>query len=108
MDFSEQKLIMTIKEVRVSAKKKYWSKRKRYGWGWIPVTWQDRSVLGVWLVFFLGATLIIDESSPNTAWVFFSLILLSLIPLTIIFYKTGPSPKWRWGKKDSDDPNLDW
>ena len=88
--------------------KKYWSKRKRYGWGWTPVTWQGWTLIGIWLVFVLGATLIIDESSPSTVWVFLSLVFLSLIPLIIISHKTGPKPKWRWGKKQDDDPDLDW
>ena len=89
-------------------KKMYWSKRKRYGYGWTPVTWQGWTTVGIWLVFVLGATLIIDESSPNTGWVFVSLVFLSTIPLIIISYKTGPKPKWRWGKKPGDDPDLDW
>lgn len=89
-------------------KKKYWSKRKRYGYGWTPVTWQGWTVVGIWLIFVLAGTLYVDESQPSSVWIYFSSVFLSVIPLVLIIYKTGPKPKWRWGKKPSDDPDLDW
>ncbi len=98
---------MTMKESYL-VKNKYWSKRKRYGWGWTPVTWQGWTAVGVWAVFILGGMSYVNESSPSSVWIYISSVFLSIIPLFLIFYKTGPSPRWRWGKKPGDDPELDW
>lgn len=78
-----------------------WFKRKLYGWGWTPVTWQGWLVtlLYVGLVFLFSLT--IDETSP-TREVFFTFVLPTLL-LTVSFlriaYKKGETPKWQWGSK---------
>ncbi len=80
--------------------KKLWFKRKRYGWGWYPATWQG------WLITFsyvlsvivLGTT-IKKNSSPVNIFLTFP---LPLIILTICFikiaYARGEKPRWQWGK----------
>ena len=78
---------------------KYWFKRKLFGWGWTPATWQG------WLItlMYVGAILFfaftIDEASPREEITF--TFLLPLLFLTILFirilYKTGEKPKWSWG-----------
>lgn len=77
----------------------YWFKRKLFGWGWTPATWQG------WLVtlFFIAAVvtfaLTIDESSSLKEVTFtFLLPLVLLMGVFIrIAYKTGEKPKWQWG-----------
>lgn len=86
----------------------YWFKRKLYGWGWTPVTWQGWAVIGLWLaaVFLLAFTL--DEHSPPQEVVFtFLLPLLFLTALLIrICYKKGEKPRWQWGlDTDVNDRN---
>ncbi len=93
--------------------KNYWSKRKRYGYGWTPVTWQGWSVLGVWFAFVaISGFLVLNDVDSSTesaqATIFTILVFGSSIPMVLVFYKTGPKPKWRWGKKNDDDPDLDW
>ena len=68
---------------------------------------------GVWAIFIIAVSLMLfsdssgfDESEQIK--IFLSLVVLGTIPMILIFYATGPKPKWRWGKKQDDDPNLDW
>jgi hypothetical protein len=81
--------------------KHFWFKRKLYGWGWAPVTWQG------WLITFLYVGLVavcsltIDKSSSNSEKAFrFGLPTLFL---TVAFIRTaylkGEKPKWQWGRK---------
>lgn len=93
--------------------KKYWSKRRRYGYGWTPTTWQGWTVIGVWLTFVFVGSLYYSKAASDSndgefTLIYISLVLLSTIPLILISYKTGPKPRWRWGKSDDDDPDLDW
>jgi uncharacterized membrane protein YhaH (DUF805 family) len=75
--------------------KGYWFKRKLYGWGWVPVKWQG------WLI-----TLIFIAIVTYTAIAFlikgklieyFVSLIISMIILICIAYKTGEKPKWSWG-----------
>src|SRR5579862_5966269 len=84
--------------------KKYWFRRKRYGWGWFPVTWQG------WIVT-LGFVLCIVATSigfgtkthpERLVWFFVSLVI-ALIAFITICYKTGEPLKWQWGEKGIDD-----
>lgn len=93
--------------------KNYWSKRKRYGFGWTPTTWQGWTVLGVWLAFVFIATLYFsklsnDSNDGELALIYMGLVFLSTVPMILVFWMTGPKPKWRWGKSKDDDPDLDW
>lgn len=81
----------------------YWFKRKIYGWGWVPATWQG------WLVTFiyvaLIALLIISKEeaipgNPNSGsnFLVFGLPFIVLTALLIfICYKKGEKPRWQWG-----------
>lgn len=91
---------------------KYWFKRRRYGWGWVPVTWQGWTALLVFiLALFIGA-LTVENTSPQeearTAKYYLLLVGASVLALIAICYKNGPKPRWRWGKKDTDNPDEDF
>ena len=81
--------------------KKLWFKRKTYGWGWYPATWQGWliTLAYIFLVVMFGSTI---ESNPSVNDLIFT-FLLPLTLLTIVFirivYATGEKPKWQWGKK---------
>lgn len=91
---------------------KYTMKRKRYGWGWIPVTWQG------WVFIFaqvgiivIAATLLPHKPAhPSTDQLlrFFGIFGLAFLNLIIFSLETSPRPKWRWGKKSSDNPDEDF
>jgi hypothetical protein len=78
----------------------YWFKRKIYGWGWAPVTWQGWLVtLG--FVALLAAELIrIDSNShsvSDTLYGFTPEVILFAAIFTAILYAKGEPPKWQWG-----------
>lgn len=89
----------------MAAKKNYWFKAKRYGWGWgLPDTWQGWVSFGMFFIVWLGAlTLLVptnDGSVPTGDVVTFIVVMvLDVAGLVYVSFKHGEPPKWRWGKK---------
>jgi uncharacterized membrane protein YhaH (DUF805 family) len=79
--------------------KKIWFKRKLYGWGWTPSTWQGWLVILVWAIFFGVAMLNIDHEWLKN----YLFITLSTLLLIYICYKKGEKPRWQWGKRKEDN-----
>lgn len=81
-----------------------WFKRKLYGWGWTPVTWQGWALTFGYIAAILLFAFTVDENSP-TREVMFTFVLPTVF-LTILFlriaYKKGEKPKWQWGR-DKDE-----
>jgi hypothetical protein len=77
--------------------KKLWFRRKTYGWGWTPITWQGWLLLLVYLTLFTFTLITFDHEWLKNLIV----ILLLTITLIGICYKTGESPKWQWGHKSN-------
>ena len=74
---------------------KIWFKRKLYGWGWTPVTWEGWLVIAVWIVIFYFSIIKMDhEWLKNTIFIF-----LMTGALLWICYKKGEKPRWQWGKR---------
>lgn len=84
-----------------------WFKRKLYGWGWTPATWQGWLVVLVYVaaVFFFALT--IDKNSPPKEIVFTFILPILILTLTLlrICFKTGEKPKWQWGLDKGDKNN---
>lgn len=82
--------------------KKLWFKRKWYGWGWYPVTWQGWAVVGIYVG--LVAVILVNIDLYHGAKEIFSNVVLTIVILTgfliYICYKKGETPKWQWGKKE--------
>lgn len=81
--------------------KKLWFKRKLYGWGWYPCSWEGWLVTLVYAALLVAFRLTIDEASPaREVWFTF---LIPAVLLTIAFirvaYKKGEKPRWQWGKR---------
>lgn len=83
--------------------KTLWFKRKTYGWGWTPCTWQG------WAITFAYAVILIVLSSSvnwNNEKEIMLMFVLPLIILTAAFigiaYKTGEKPRWQWGRREDD------
>jgi hypothetical protein len=90
---------------------KLWFKRRRYGWGWTPVTWQGWLSTVILLAVILASafTLPMQPHEPTTGQIILFLMYAGsaiLILLGISFMK-GPSPRFRWGKKPTDNPEED-
>ena len=80
--------------------KNYWFKRKTYGYGWTPCTWQG------WLVIIvaLGVFAPLVRQAPNLSLpVFVFLVGLWAVTLILISYLKGPAPRWQWGNSDVGD-----
>lgn len=83
----------------MNAKDVHWFKRKRYGYGWTPSSWQGWAVIILYVVVAVGGALtLIDmpENSFSKELGFYLLVMLiSTVALIKISYKKGPSPKWQ-------------
>jgi hypothetical protein len=81
--------------------KTIWFKRKTYGWGWVPATWQGWVVILIYIVFlFLEVKkLNIIQNSDNSTFMILAprFIVLTAL-LMFICYMKGEKPKWSWGK----------
>ncbi|HEY4503024.1 MAG TPA: hypothetical protein VJC14_01120 [Candidatus Paceibacterota bacterium] len=77
----------------------FWFKRKLYGWGWTPATWQGWLITFVYLALIILFSLTIDDNSPRREIIF--TFVLPFVLLTVAFiriaYKKGQKPKWQWG-----------
>lgn len=77
--------------------KNLWFKRKLYGWGWTPARWQGWAVILIFLAFvFWNAS----EAEENTN-VFLLRLVIGVVILIAICWKTGESPRWQWGSDDT-------
>lgn len=86
------------------AGKRLWFKRKLYGWGWTPVTWQGWATVLAYIVILFAAGLTIDEASTprDVAFTFALPIALSTVAMMRICYAKGERPRWQWGKDEGD------
>lgn len=77
----------------------YWFKRRLFGWGWVPATWQGWVAILVYLVAILFFALTLDENSSDKEAIFTFLLPLVLLTGALInlAYRKGEKPKWSWG-----------
>ncbi len=88
--------------------KNLWFKRKLYGWGWIPVSWQGWLVILAFVVFEFWNFLRLDSvshSNSDTIRPFVIQTFFALIILIIICYWKGETPRWQWGQNFTDLKN---
>ncbi len=83
--------------------KQYWFKRKIWGWGWVPATWQGwlTTLLYILVILFLLHTReesILGNPDSGSNFLVFGLPFIILTMLFIfVAYKKGEKPKWQWG-----------
>jgi hypothetical protein len=73
--------------------KKIWFRRKTYGWGWYPATWEGWAVLAIWLAFFIPIVALTENHAP-AVWVLIPIFVAMLI---VVCYLKGETPRWQWG-----------
>ena len=85
--------------------KQFWFKRKRYGWGWTPSTWQGWLVTAVYVALMVAFALTLDQGSSarEVALMFVIPALLLTATFLRIAFKTGERPKWQWGKASKEE-----
>jgi hypothetical protein len=82
----------------------YWFKRKLYGWGWTPATWEGwaASALYVIAILFFASTIDVDSSKKEVML----MLVVPLLVLTAAFirlcYKKGEKPRWQWGRESEE------
>ena len=88
---------------------KYWFRRKLFGWGWTPATWQGWALTAGFVAIVVALGLTLDENATDREAAF--MLLLPIAILTAIFiriaYKTGEPPRWTWGFPKEDDENTE-
>ncbi len=94
-------------------KKQLKFKRKRYGYGWVPTSPLGWIVVLVYLILVvLGAFWFLADVPDNTfnskVLYYLAFVFIGAGILIYISASLGPKPKWRWGKKDSDNPEEDF
>lgn len=83
---------------------KVWFKRKKYGYGWYPATWQGWFVIFEYVIFVILNFRRIDMYSPSatqTLLEFLPSTALATLALLLVTYLRGESPRWQWGEKNS-------
>ena len=79
--------------------KKMWFKRKRYGFGWYPSTWEGWFILFIWLAVLILELVKVDNVWPRN--ILFVLIMIGI--LSYIMYERGERPKWQWGEEEKNN-----
>lgn len=93
-------------------KKEYWFKRRRYGIGWIPATWQGWLLTLAPLIVIFGGGMILTATSQSSSHLtggggYIISVIIVVIICFLITLRKAPHLKWRWGPKDSDNPDED-
>ena len=78
---------------------RYWFKRKLYGWGWTPATWQGWLILGLFILFVIVVSFALPKEPTNIELIwFFVKIVTGVAMLILVCYKKGEKPTWQWGQ----------
>jgi hypothetical protein len=79
--------------------KKLWFKRKWFGWGWRPSSWEGWLVTLAYLILVVLFALTIDDTSPTREVIFTFVLPVALLTIAFlrIAYKTGEKPRFQWG-----------
>lgn len=90
-----------------SSPKRYWFTTKRYGWGWVPATWEGWLIMAFFLLMLIPAVdsiIEVDKASHSAsdtlyaAFFYITFMIVDIAVLLLVCYKTGEKPRWRWGK----------
>lgn len=86
----------------MNSPKKLWFKRKTYGWGWVPVSWEGWLVVFVYIALLVKMSLQINSTahSGSDALIAFAVpFVVSTLVLIGACYWKGETPKWMWGEE---------
>jgi hypothetical protein len=88
-----------------------WFKRKRYGYGWVPVTWQGWLLLAAYVAMITAvAPFFLRDAGQHLARAlirFYAFVIPSAIVFILLVRSRAPKGRWRWGRKPDDDPGED-
>ncbi len=84
---------------------RYWFKRKRYGWGWTPSTWEGWTSMLVYVLIMTLAPSMLASNGAASLLLIIPLLTLSTAALIALCWWKGETPRWSWG--DDDDQKDD-
>ena len=91
-------------------KNKLWFRRKTYGWGWTPITWEGWLVTFIVLVIPLCIRLTakaLDVEKTTQYFYTWASVPILLMALILICFRFGEKPKWQWGLKRTKLAHID-
>lgn len=91
-------------------KSNLWFRRKTYGWGWTPITWQGWTVTFVFIAIPLLVKLIVktlDYPKFVQNFALLATLPLVIVGLTVVCLRYGEKPRWQWGIKTTKLSHLD-
>ncbi|MDH5533226.1 MAG: hypothetical protein OEX81_02235 [Candidatus Pacebacteria bacterium] len=82
---------------------KYWFKSKRFGWGFVPISWEGwlsvALLLGlIYLVAYLNGIFEEPVTTKQILSYLFDVFLIILISLPYHQKRSRDKIRWRWGK----------
>lgn len=93
-------------------KKELWFKRKRYGYGYTPVTKQGWLVTCGFVCFLLLFTFMmqgwLETEQPLAIIVFITGLVVFILIFLFVIQNHAPKAEWRWGKDDRYNPEEDF
>lgn len=81
----------------------YWFKRKLYGWGWTPATWQGWSITLLVIVAILVNALRFGNAELSDAVAVKQILIPTFVMvffLIMVSYWKGEKPRWTWGRTE--------
>jgi L-threonylcarbamoyladenylate synthase len=89
--------------------KKFWFKRKKYGWGWYPATFEGWFLDFIYIVLLTFIFSSIDKYSHSVSDTLIG-IVVPMTALTCIFiiitWLKGEKLRWQWGKRVEDEADV--
>lgn len=82
--------------------RKMWFKNRRYGYGWMPASWEGWFVFSIYAFFVLSISFSMSYFHRYTSgdWQTWSASIVIATGLLVIVARiTGEKPEWRWGGK---------
>jgi hypothetical protein len=83
-------------------RKEIWFKRKEYGWGWVPCTWQGWLATAIYIALLLAIATTLGPNEPTAKEIsvgFLLPIILVSAGFVRFCYAYGESPRWQWGRE---------
>lgn len=83
-------------------KSKLWFRRKTYGWGWTPITWEGwvTTLMVVIIPLLIRLTMKSLDFEKSTQYFYtYASIPILVMALILICFRFGEKPKWQWGIK---------
>lgn len=79
---------------------KIWFRRKKYGYGWVPATWEGWLCIGLFIASVIISTIAIAQLDINeqqkTGWQILTTTCCAML-LVYVSYKKGEPARWSWG-----------